>query len=149
MNKSVAFAFCAVAGLAMIMSPEANAQSKKKKAAAAAAPAAAAKQWTDCSKVDPAKRDVCIRSLPVVRGPVPIAGAAAAAPAAAPAKEAKAAAAPAKAAAKAAAPAAAVATASPCAKVEASKLEACLSRAPATKGPGWAAFAARAGGKKK
>ncbi len=144
MKKSVAVAFCAVAGLAMISSPEAYAQSKKKKAAADAAPVAA-KQWTDCSKVDPAKRDVCIRSLPTVRGPVPIAGAAVAAPA----KDAKAAAAPAKAAAKAAAPAAAVSASSPCAKVEAGKLEACLSRAPASKGPGWAAFAARAGGKKK
>ena len=81
MKKSVAIAFCAVAGLAMAMAPDAYAQ-KKKKAVAKAAPAAAAKAWTDCSKVDPAKRDVCIRSLPVVRGPVPIAGAAAAAGAA-------------------------------------------------------------------
>lgn len=146
MKKSVAIAFCAVAGLAMAMSPEAYAQSKKKKAVEKAAPAAA-KAWTDCSKVDPAKRDVCIRSLPVVRGPVPIAGAAAAAAAtAAPAaKDAKkAAAAPAK----AAAPAAGIAAATPCAKVEAGKLDTCLSKAAAIKGPGWAEFNARSSKKK-
>lgn len=147
MRKSVAIALCAVAGMAMASAPEANAQSKKK----AAAPAPAA-QWTDCSKVDAAKRDVCIRSLPTVKGPVPVGGSSAAA-AAAPAKDAKAAApakdvkkaeAPAKDA-KAAAPAASsgINPNSPCAKVEAAKRDACLSRAPASKGPGWAAFSAR------
>lgn len=149
MKKSVAIAFCAVAGLAMVMSPEAFAQSKKKKQVAKAAPAAAAKAWTDCSKVDPSKRDVCIRSLPVVRGPVPLAAAGAAAAAAAapaaPAKNAKSAAAPAK----AAAPAAVATSAIPCANVDAGKRDACLSKAAAVKGPGWAAFEARTAGKKK
>jgi hypothetical protein len=136
MKSSVAIALCTVAGLAFAATPDAYAQSKKK--AAAAAPA---KQWTDCSKVEPAKRDVCIRNLPAVRGPVPLAGQAAAAPAAAPA--AKKEAAPAKDAKKAAAPAAGINPNSPCAKVDASKRDVCLSRAPAQKGPGWAAFAAR------
>lgn len=126
MRKSVALAICAVAGLVLAAAPDAQAQSKKKVEAAAPA-----KQWTDCSKVDAAKRDVCIRNLPTVKGPVPVGGQAAAA---APAKDAK----------KAAAPAAAgINPNSPCAKVEAAKRDACLSRAPASKGPGWAAFAAR------
>ncbi|MEQ1710827.1 MAG: hypothetical protein ABL908_05445 [Hyphomicrobium sp.] len=155
MKKSVAVAFCAVAGLAMISSPDAYAQSKKKKAEAAPA---AAKQWTDCSKVDPAKRDVCIRDLPTVRGPVPLAGQPASVAAEAPpsaatkaAKAVKSAATSAKEAVKKAGTSlvSAVSPATPCAKVEPSKLDTCLSRAPATKGPGWAAFAARAGSKKK
>jgi hypothetical protein len=135
MRKSLAVALCALAGLVMTTAPEAQAQKSKTKEAAAPA----AKAWTDCSKVEPAKRDVCIRSLPVVRGPVPIAGAAAAAAPAAAAK-----AAPAKDAKKdaKAAPAAA-AGAIPCAGVEAAKRDACLSKAAAVKGPGWAAFAAK------
>lgn len=133
--KSVAIALCAIAGLAMASAPDAYAQKSKKKKVTAAAPAAA-KQWTDCSKLDPAKRDVCIRNLPTVKGPVPIGGAAAVA-AAAPA-----------AAAKDAKPAAA-AGGVPCAGVEPAKRDACLSRAPAVKGPGWADFAARSASKKK
>lgn len=151
MMKSVAVALCAVAGLAVAMSPAAQAQSKT----------AAAKQWTDCSKVEPAKRDVCIRNLPTVRGPVPIAGAAApttaskvkdaAKGAAAKVKEAasKAAAKVKEAVKPAAAKVAGINPSSPCAKVDPSKREACLSRAPATKGPGWAAFASRSSSSKK
>ncbi len=151
MRKSVALAYCAaIAGLALVSAPEAYAQKSKKKKVAAAPPAAA-KQWTDCSKVEPAKRDICIRSLPTVKGPVPLGGqAAAAAPAAAKAD------APAKGAAKGAAPVAAAGSvasgvnpSSPCAKVEPAKRDACLSRAPATKGPGWAEFSNKAAPTKK
>ena len=67
MRKSVALAYCAaIAGLALVSAPEAYAQKSKKKKVAAAPPAAA-KQWTDCSKVEPAKRDACIRGLPTVK----------------------------------------------------------------------------------
>lgn len=148
MKTLLAVALAVAVGTGMLLAPDANAQAKKK-AEAAAAPA----QWTDCSKVEPAKRDVCIRNLPTVKGGVPIAGKSAAAPAAAaPAKDAKAAAAPAKDAKKAepdkkaepkkvAAPA--VNPNSPCAKVDAAKRDACLSKAAASKGPGWAAFNSR------
>ena len=136
MRKSVAIALCALAGVAMTATTEAQAQKSKAKEAAPA-------KWTDCSKVEPAKRDVCIRNLPAIKGGVPIAGAAAAAATPA-AKDAKAAA-PAKDAKKdaKAAPAAAAAGSAPCAGVEPAKRDACLSKAAPVKGPGWAAFAAR------
>ncbi len=131
MKTTAVMALGIVVAMGMMTAPEANAQAKKKAAAATA-------QWTDCSKVEGDKRNDCIRKLPAIKGPVPIAGAAAAAPAAT---------------AAAPAPAAAAATglnpSSPCAKVGPSKLEACLSRAPAIKGPGWAAFQARPAAKKK
>ncbi len=140
MKKLLAVALGVAVGAGLMLATDANAQAKKK--AEAAAPA----QWTDCSKVEPAKRDVCIRNLPAVKGGVPLAGKAAAAPAAA-APPAKAAAAPAKDAKKAEAPKKAAAPGvnpnSPCAKVDAAKRDSCLSKAAASKGPGWAAFNSR------